>query len=206
MKFGYLRVSTKEQSEARQIAELIKYVDIKNIFIDKSSGRDFDRPQYKLLKDKVRKGDEIYFKELDRLGRNKKQIKEELEYYRKNDIIVRFLDIPTTLMQFETFGEMQKSIMEMVNTILIEVLSTQAEAEYKKIKQRQVEGIEIAKKNDKYKNCGRPKIKLVNNFDLLYENYKDKKITGVDFAKMLGIAKSTLYKKIKEYEKIKFKS
>ena len=206
MKFGYLRVSTKEQSEARQIAELIKYVDIQNIFVDKSSGKNFDRPQYKLLKDKARTGDEIYFKELDRLGRNKKQIKEELEYFKKQNIVVRFLDIPTTLMLFESFGEMQKSIMDMVNTILIEVLSTQAETEYKKIKQRQVEGIEIAKKNDKYKNCGRPKIKLVNNFDLLYENYKDKKITGVDFAKMLGIAKSTLYKKIKEYEKIKFKS
>lgn len=206
MKFGYLRVSTKEQSEARRIAELIKYVDIQNIFVDKSSGKNFDRPQYKLLKDKARTGDEIYFKELDRLGRNKKQIKEELEYFKKQNIVVRFLDIPTTLMLFESFGEMQKSIMDMVNTILIEVLSTQAETEYKKIKQRQVEGIEIAKKNDKYKNCGRPKIKLVNNFDLLYENYKDKKITGVDFAKMLGIAKSTLYKKIKEYEKIKFKS
>lgn len=206
MKFGYLRVSTKEQNEARQIAELIKYVDIQNIFVDKSSGKNFDRPQYKLLKDKARTGDEIYFKELDRLGRNKKQIKEELEYFKKQNIVVRFLDIPTTLMLFESFGEMQKSIMDMVNTILIEVLSTQAETEYKKIKQRQVEGIEIAKKNDKYKNCGRPKIKLVNNFDLLYENYKDKKITGVDFAKMLGIAKSTLYKKIKEYEKIKFKS
>ena len=134
MKFAYLRVSTKEQNEDRQIAELIKYVNIQNIFIDKSSGKNFDRPHYKILKDKVRSGDEIYFKELDRLGRNKKQIKEELEYYKKNDIIVRFLDIPTTLMQFETFGEMQKSIMEMVNTILIEVLSTQAEAEYKKIK------------------------------------------------------------------------
>lgn len=206
MKFGYLRVSTKEQSEARRIAELIKYVDIQNIFVDKSSGKNFDRPQYKLLKDKARTGDEIYFKELDRLGRNKKQIKEELEYFKKQNIVVRFLDIPTTLMLFESFGEMQKSIMDMVNTILIEVLSTQAETEYKKIKQRQIEGIEIAKKNDKYKNCGRPKIKLVNNFDLLYENYKDKKITGVDFAKMLGIAKSTLYKKIKEYEKIKFKS
>lgn len=206
MKFGYLRVSTKEQNEARQIAELIKYVDIQNIFVDKSSGKNFDRPQYKLLKDKARTGDEIYFKELDRLGRNKKQIKEELEYFKKQNIVVRFLDIPTTLMLFESFGEMQKSIMDMVNTILIEVLSTQAETEYKKIKQRQIEGIEIAKKNDKYKNCGRPKIKLVNNFDLLYENYKDKKITGVDFAKMLGIAKSTLYKKIKEYEKIKFKS
>lgn len=201
MKFGYLRVSTKEQNEARQIAELIKYVNIQNIFIDKSSGKNFDRPQYKILKDKARLGDEIYFKELDRLGRNKKQIKEELEYYKKNDIIVRFLDIPTTLMQFETFGEMQKSIMEMVNTILIEVLSTQAEAEYKKIKTRQKEGIQIAKENGNYKKCGRPKTEIDKNFIFLYNQYKNKKITGVDFAKMMNYSRATLYNKINKYEK-----
>ena len=202
MKFGYLRVSTKEQNEARQIAELIKYVDIKNIYIDKSTGRNFEREWYKLLREKVRTGDEIYFKELDRLGRNKKQVKEELEYFRKQGVIVHFLDIPTTLMSFENFGEMQKSIMEMVNTILIEVLSTQAESEYTKIKQRQIEGIEIAKENGKYKNCGRPQVEIDNNFILLYENYKSKKITGVNFAKMLGISKSTLYKKINQYENV----
>lgn len=202
MKFGYLRVSTKEQNEDRQIAELIKYVDIQNIFIDKASGRNFDRPNYLLLKSKLRAGDEIYFKELDRLGRNKNQVKEELEFFRKNNIIVRFLDIPTTLMDFSSYGDMQKTLMEMVNTILIEVFTTLADTEYKKIKQRQSEGIKIAKEQGKYKNCGRPK-KIASedkNFIFLYEQYKSKKIKAIDFAKMMNMPKSTLFLKIKEYK------
>lgn len=204
MKFGYLRVSTKEQNEARQIAELIKYVNIQNIFIDKSTGTNFDRPNYQLLKSKLRAGDEIYFKEMDRLGRNKNQVKEELEFFRKNNIIVRFLDIPTTLMDFSSYGDMQKTLMEMVNTILIEVFTTLADTEYKKIKQRQLEGIKIAKEQGKYINCGRPKKAVAEdkNFIFLYEQYKNKKIKAVDFAKMANMKKSTLYKKIKEYERI----
>lgn len=201
MKYGYLRVSTKEQNEARQIAELIKYVDIKNIFIDKSSGRNFERPSYIELKEKVENGDQVYFKELDRLGRSKKDMKEELEYFRKKNVIVRILDIPTTLMDFKEFGELQKSIMDMVNTILIEVLSTQAETELKKIKQRQKEGIAIAKEKGKYTNCGRKSLtKIDKNFILLYEQWKKEKISIVGFAKMLNCSRTTVYKKIKEYE------
>lgn len=200
MKFGYLRVSTKEQNEARQIAELIKYVDIQNIFIDKASGRNLDRPNYLLLKEKLRAGDEIYFKELDRLGRNKNQVKEELEFFRKNNIIVRFLDIPTTLMTFDSFGDMQNTLMEMINSILIEVFTTLADTEYKKIKQRQKEGIAIAKEKGKYENCGRPTMQVDKRFEFLYEQWRENKITAVDFAKMLNINRSTLYKKIKKYE------
>ena len=207
MKFGYLRVSTKEQNEARQIAELIKYVDIQNIFIDKASGRNLDRPNYLLLKEKLRAGDEIYFKELDRLGRNKNQVKEELEFFRKNNIIVRFLDIPTTLMTFDSFGDMQNTLMEMINSILIEVFTTLADTEYKKIKQRQIEGIKIAKDKGKYTNCGRPKKQLEDrNFIFLYNQYKDNKIKATDFAKMMNCSRTTLYKKIKDYETLNFKN
>lgn len=203
MKYGYLRVSTKEQNESRQIAELLKYVDSHNIFIDKSSGRNFERPNYKILKEKIIPEDEIYFKELDRLGRNKKEMLSELEYFKNRNVIIRILDIPTTLMDFTNFGELQKSIMDMVNTILIEVLSTQAESELKKIKQRQTEGIALAKENGKYSNCGRKKINLLEdkNFIFLYNQYKEKKIKAVDFAKMMNVNRSTLYKKIKNYEK-----
>ncbi|WP_455089284.1 recombinase family protein [Peptoanaerobacter stomatis] len=203
MKYGYLRVSTKEQNEARQIAELLKYVDNHNIFIDKSSGRNFERPNYKILKEKIIPGDEIYFKELDRLGRNKKEMLSELEYFKNRNVIIRILDIPTTLMDFTNFGELQKSIMDMVNTILIEVLSTQAESELKKIKQRQTEGIALAKENGKYSNCGRKKINLREdkNFIFLYNQYKENKINKVDFAKMMNCSRVTLYKKIREYEK-----
>lgn len=201
MRYAYLRVSTKEQSEARQISELIKYVDTQNIFIDKSSGRNFERPNYILLKEKIKSGDEIYFKELDRLGRNKKDMKEELEYFKKKGVIVRILDIPTTLMDFKEFGELQKSIMEMVNTILIEVLSTQAETELQKIKKRQREGIEIAKEQGRYANCGRKTLeKIDKNFIILYEQWRNGNITAKSFSKMMNCSTSTLYRYIKKYE------
>ena len=200
MKFGYLRVSTKEQNVERQIAELIKYVDVQNIYIDKASGKNFERPAYKLLKEKIVPGDEIYIKELDRLGRNKKEILQQLQYFRDRNIIIRILDIPTTLMEFENFGELQKSIMDLINNILIEFLSMQAENELKKIKQRQKEGIAIAKEKGKYENCGRPTMQVDKRFEFLYEQWRENKITAVDFAKMLNINRSTLYKKIKKYE------
>ena len=80
MKFGYIRVSTKEQNEERQIEELLKYkIDRKNIFIDKETGKTFQRKNYILLKNKLRFGDEIFFHELDRVGRTKKEMKDELQ-------------------------------------------------------------------------------------------------------------------------------
>ena len=200
MKYGYLRVSTKEQNESRQLEELIKYVDIKNIYLDKTSGKNFDREQYKQLKEKIVPGDEIYFKELDRLGRNKNEVKSELEYFKARGVILRFLDIPTTLMNFEDYGEMQKTLMEMINSILFEVYSTLSETEYKKIRNRQSEGIAIAKEQGKYKNCGRKKKEVDQNFEFLYKQYKEDQINAVNFAKMMNYSRTTLYKKIKEYE------
>ena len=200
MKYGYLRVSTKEQNESRQLEELIKYVDIKNIYLDKTSGKNFDREQYKQLKEKIVPGDEIYFKELDRLGRNKNEVKSELEYFKARGVILRFLDIPTTLINFEDYGEMQKTLMEMINSILFEVYSTLSETEYKKIRNRQCEGIAIAKEQGKYKNCGRKKKEVDQNFEFLYKQYKEDQINAVNFAKMMNYSRTTLYKKIKEYE------
>ena len=115
--------------------------------------------------------------------------------------MIRFLDIPTTLMNFNEFGEMQKSIMEMVNNILIEVLSTQAETELIKIKKRQAEGIAIAKAQGKY--TGRKAKPLPGNFEKLYRRWKNKEISGTEFTKILGYkSRSTFYLKIKQYEKI----
>jgi len=202
MKYGYLRVSTKEQNESRQLEELIKYVDIKNIYLDKTSGKNFVREQYKQLKEKIVPGDEIYFKELDRLGRNKNEVKIELEYFKARGVILRFLDIPTTLINFEDYGEMQKTLMEMINSILFEVYSTLSETEYKKIRNRQSEGIAIAKEQGKYKNCGRKKKEVDQNFEFLYKQYKEDQINAVNFAKMMNYSRTTLYKKIKEYESI----
>ena len=126
--FAYIRVSTTEQNTDRQLDALKQYVsNDRDIFIDKVSGKTFDRPKYQALKATLRYGDTFYIKSLDRLGRNKQAIKEELEHFRKEGIIVRCLDTPTTLMDFGTFGAFQKAIMEMINNILIKVLGTIAE-------------------------------------------------------------------------------
>ena len=200
MKFGYIRVSTKEQNEERQIEELLKYkIDRKNIFIDKETGKTFQRENYILLKNKLRFGDEIFFHELDRVGRTKKEMKDELQKMTEQGVIVRILDVPTTLMDFSVFGELQKSIMEMVNTILIEVLSTQAETELLKIKKRQAEGISIAKKQGKY--TGRKAKELPKNFPKLYDRWKNKELSATEFCKILEYkSRSTLYLKIKQYK------
>lgn len=138
-KYFSARVSSKDQNLARQIAEANKYgVPTENIFCDKITGRKKDRPEYDRMKSLLVKGDEVYFKELDRIGRDKCLIKEELEWFRERGILVRILDVPTTLMELP---KGQEWVFEMVNNILIEVLGTIAEQEWKKTKQRREEGI-----------------------------------------------------------------
>ena len=132
MIFGYVRVSSKEQNEQRQIQALEKECNnIDKIYVDKASGKDFNRPQYKQLKSTVREGDYIIIKELDRLGRNKQAIKEELQYFKNKDVNVVILNIPTTKMLLSSELQSNKWIVDMVNNILIEVLSTIAEEETK---------------------------------------------------------------------------
>jgi DNA invertase Pin-like site-specific DNA recombinase len=138
-KYFSARVSSKDQNLARQIAEAKKYgVPEENIFCDKITGRKKDRPEYDRMKSLLQRGDEVYFKELDRIGRDKLLIKEELEWFKDNGIIGRVLDVPTTLMELP---KGQEWVFEMVNNILIEVLGTIAEQEWKKTKQRREEGI-----------------------------------------------------------------
>lgn len=149
MRYAYIRVSTKDQNLDRQI-EAIKEYHPDKVFADKLSGKDFERPEYHRLKSVVQRGDEIIIKELDRLGRNKDAVKEELKWFKSNGIIVRVLEIPTTMIELPG----QEWIAEMVNNILIEVIAAVAEQERKKIRQRQKEGIACAK--EKGVKFGRP--------------------------------------------------
>lgn len=140
MIYAYLRVSTKEQNLERQLIAVKEYrADLlnENIYSDKQSGKNFKRPAYEELKKKLQQGDELIIKELDRLGRNKKMVKEELAWLKDNGIIVRILNLPTTLIDFQG----QEWIFDMVNNILIEVMSTLAEEELEKREKRQKEGI-----------------------------------------------------------------
>ena len=197
--FGYVRVSTREQNPKRQIDELKKYVsDERDIIVDRITGKVGDRPGLDLLKRLLRPGDELYIHELDRLGRNKKIIKDQLLYFREKKITVRVLDVPTTLIDFSNYGELGKSIMDMVNNLLIEVLSTLAETEMLRTKKRQAEGIATARARGI--KLGRPKKVLPQEFFPIYDRWMKKEITAVEAFHTLGISKNTFYRWVRQYK------
>ena len=161
--FGYARVSSREQHEDRQIEALTNYgVSRDNIIVDKCSGKDTEREGYQYLKKQIlRSGDTLVIKELDRLSRSKSDIKQELEFFKCKGIHVKILDIPTTLTDFPPE---QMWVMDMINAILIEVLGSIAENERLKIRRRQREGIDAAKKKDiKFSSVFRKFVKKVSS-------------------------------------------
>ena len=200
--FGYARVSTKEQNLERQLVELRKYVPKEeNIYSDKKSGKDFERNGYKLLKEKVRTGDELYIKSIYRLGRNKDAIKEELQYFKKKGVLVHILDFPQTMVEVKS--KTQESIMELVNNLLIEVFSFMAEEERENIRRRQAEGIALWKQTGKTKTgrpYGRPRKEYPSNWKKIYDLWKEKKLKSKEAWYLLRLSKNTFYKLVKEYE------
>lgn len=140
MIYAYLRVSTKEQNLERQLLAVKEYraelLD-ENIYSDKQSGKNFNRPAYEELKKKIQPGDELIIKEFDRLGRNKEESKEELKWFKEHKVLVRILNIPTTLLDFKE----QEWAFDMINNVLIEVMGAFAQQEREKILERQKEGI-----------------------------------------------------------------
>ena len=192
--YGYARVSSTGQNLDRQLEELKRYVPSENIVTDKQSGKDFNRPGYQALKGilGLRKGDTLYIKSLDRLSRSKADIKAELEWFQKNGIRLMVLDLPTTMIDVP---DGQEWIIDMVTNILVEVLASIAEQERKTIRKRQREGIEIAKAQGKH--LGRPAIKP-ENWDTVYFQWKQKKITATKAAAILGISKATFYRLAKK--------
>lgn len=188
--FGYARVSTSHQSTDRQIEALVKYgVSERDIITDYQSGKDFQRQGYLSLKENMlRKGDTLVVKELDRLGRDKRMIKEELEYFKARGIRVKILNIPTTLMEIES----NEWVLEMINNVLIEVLGTIAEEERVKNHVRQREGIDAAMA--KGVEFGRPKLKKPDNYEEVMARVVAGEITGVQAMKLLGVKKTSYYK------------
>ncbi len=140
-----------------------------------------------------------FFTELDRLGRNKKIIKDQLLYFREKEITVRVLDVLTTLIDFSNYGELGKSIMDMVNNLLIEVLSTLAETEMLRTKKRQAEGIAAARARGI--KLGRPKKVLPPEFFPIYDRWIKKEITAVEAFHTLGISKDTFYRWVRQYKR-----
>ena len=201
MRYFLTRVSSKDQNLARQLKVARDKFEIpdENVFCDKASGKDFNRPEYQRLKSLVVAGDEVIVKEFDRFGRNKEEMKRELEWFKQRGVIVRILDVPTTLIDFKD----QTWVLEMVNNILIEVLGTIAEQERKKNKQRQREGLDAMPVVDGRKistktgnPIGRPRREL--DFKKIAQKQKDGQITVTDACKELGISRTQWYRLMKE--------
>ena len=207
--YAYERVSTTGQKLERQDIAIKSFrpdiPDI-NIFRDKATGKNFDREQYnamKIILEHVVKANqsgemvEIIVEELDRLGRNADGIKKELMWFKDHNIIVRILEIPTTLAAVD---ENNQWVMEMVTNVLIEVYAQLAQAELEKRAKRQAEGIEVAKaKGVKF---GRPPIKIEEEkFEEVIAAWRSGKITAVHAQKELGVKPNTFYRRVREFEK-----
>lgn len=203
MNIGYIRVSSKDQNEFRQL-EKMKSLNIEDrfIFIDKQSGKDFDRPQYQAMKKIIREGDLIYIDALDRLGRNYDGILNEWKY------ITRILNADIIILENETLFDSRKfksmgDIGKLMEDQFLSLLSYVADQERKKIRQRQAEGIAIAKAHGKH--LGRPLISIDSKeFSKVYTDWQANKITAVQAMKILDLKRGTFYRRVKEiklYEK-----
>lgn len=202
MTYFYARVSSKDQNLDRQIETARSYKRIDRIFSDKQSGKNFDRPEYMKLKSIVKSGDEVVVKELDRLGRNKDGIKEEIKWFKGHGVVLRILDVPTTLIDFQG----QDWIADMVNNILIEVLGAIAQQEREKIRARQEEGIAAMRVVDGKRISaktgrayGRQAVVLGDDFEKFLKKQKDGLMTVEECCESLGISRSTWYNRSKEY-------
>lgn len=198
--FAYVRVSSKEQHIDRQIDTMRALgIDERDIFIDKLSGKNIDRPQYQLLKAVVREGDTVVFDSITRLSRNMDDIKKEYAWFNHNIINLKFIKEPMLNTSNNTSDVMRKAI----NDIILTILGAFAQREREEIKQRQREGIEAARKRGKH--LGRPKAQLtekqVKQFNQLYPTWKKGKITAVAMMQEMGLKRNTFYNKVKLYEK-----
>ena len=204
---GYARVSTSEQNLDRQLQALSRYVEPDMIVTDKSSGRDLNRPGYQSLKfgiGKLVEGDTLYIKSLDRLSRNKEDLKKELQYFKDKGIKVKILDMPTTMTDFPME---QAWIGDMITNIMIEVLSSIAQNERETTRQRQLEGLaamptdstgkKISRRTGK--PVGRPPVTYPKKWEGIYRDWQEKKITARQAMRLLNLKPNSFYKLAKEY-------
>ncbi len=196
--YGYVRVSSKDQNEDRQMIALREVgVPEKNIFVDKQSGKDFNRPKYKRLLKRLKTDDLLYIKSIDRLGRNYEEIQNQwriLTKDKKVDIVV--LDMP--LLDTRRGKDLVGTFL---SDIVLQVLSFVAENERSNIRQRQAEGIAAAKARGV--RFGRPPATLPENFYQVYQQWKSGKITGLEAARMCDMPMSTFRYRAEIYENAK---
>ncbi|WML40753.1 recombinase family protein [Neobacillus sp. OS1-2] len=192
-KFGYVRVSSKDQNEGRQIESMkAQGIEERDIFIDKQSGKDFNREKYQALKQCLREGDILYIHSLDRFGRNKDEILNEWQDITKkvkSDIIV--LDMP--LLDTTKYKD---SMGSFISDLVLQILSWMAQEERERIRKRQREGIVVALK--KGVQFGRPKVNPTEEFYKAYRRWQSGEITATLAIKEAGMKRTTFYKLVKE--------
>ena len=196
--YYYARVSTKEQNLDRQLAAFRELgADERDIICDKESGKDLDRPGYRMLRDyMLRPGDTLVIKSLDRLSRRKEDIKNELRHFQETGVRVKIIDLPTSMIEVPAG---QEWVLDMVNNILIEVLGTIAEQERETTLKRQAEGIAAAR--EKGVDFGRPKIEYPSDWAQVYVAWKSGGISARMAMERLGLKKTTFYKLVRMYER-----
>lgn len=192
-KYGYIRVSAKDQNEDRQLIAMKELdVNLDRIFMDKQSGKDFQRPQYKKMVRELRKNDLLYIKSIDRLGRNYSEILEQWRILTKErgvDIVVLEMPLLDTRRGKDLMGTF-------LSDIVLQVLSFVAENERSNIKQRQAEGIAAAKARGV--QFGRPKIEMPDNFMQLVSQWENKKIRLSYVLEVCQISKATFYRRLNQ--------
>ncbi len=193
--YGYIRVSSQDQNEDRQIIAFQKLsIPSKNIFMDKQSGKDFERPSYKRMVRRMKKDDLLYIKSIDRLGRNYEEVLEQWRILTKEkgvDIVV--LDMP--LLDTRRGKDLMGTFL---SDIVLQVLSFVAENERANIRQRQAEGIAAARaKGVKF---GRPPLPYPDNFRKIHSEWRKKKITLKQAADACGMPVGTFYGKVRKFE------
>ncbi|WP_269409626.1 recombinase family protein [Lentibacillus daqui] len=204
--FAYIRVSSKEQNESRQIHTMReKGVPERNIFVDKLSGSNTNRPQYQLLKTYVRKGDTVIFDSISRMSRNMDDTKNEYKWFVDNGISLQFVKEP--MLDYDVNNIENDPVKKAIPDIILTLLASFAEKERLDTRQRQREGIDAAKRNGKH--LGRPKksYETLSNEDkqLFHEQYrrwKNGEQTAVQTMNNAGLKKSTFYKIVNEYESL----
>ena len=193
MEYGYIRVSAITQNIDRQLVELMNEgLNENQIFIDKQSGKDFNRKNYKKLIGKLRENDLVIIKSIDRLGRDYEMI--QSEWRRITKIIkadIKVLDMPL----LDTRIEGKTLVGKFIGDIVLQVLSFVAQNERENIRQRQAEGIKIAK--EKGIHMGRPKYVLPDNFGEIVTNFRNRKITNIEARKILKMSRGTFFKYLK---------
>jgi DNA invertase Pin-like site-specific DNA recombinase len=204
--YGYHRVSTKEQHADRGIFEIEEYCKTAGvtlngeIFCDRQTGKNFNRPEYAFIRNRIQSGDTLIITEMDRLGRNKAEILKELQFFRDKGVYVIILEVPTTQQDFSKMeNTVARLIMETINNMLIEMYAVFAQVEIEKKEKRQREGIDAKKRRGEWDDYGRPRKVDLAVFKPEYEKVLRGELRPSELQRRLGLSSTTYYRYVKQY-------